>query len=368
MLASTPVVDCHVHCSRVDDIPNLNTICEHVGIRRMSLVCTVGRQQVNANPVALVAKARFPDRFYVFAGLDHSAFFSDGKLDPPSLAEQVDRLMALGADGIKMIEGKPTSRKTLPMPLDGPYYEEYFTRVEEKGVPILWHVADPEEFWDPDKTPSWAKERGWGYDDTFIAKEALYAEVENVLRRHPKLKVIFAHFFFLSADLPRAAALFDRYEGVHFDLAPGIELLYNLSRDVATTRRFFERYADRILFGTDISGVQTPEQASRRAGIVTRWLETDEEYRVPEGADMLLGPPEDGLMRGLSLPESVLAKIYHANFERLAGPRPKMLDREKAAQECERIAQEVSVLSGMPAEQTSAAQAAAYVRSKATRE
>ncbi|MBI3946397.1 MAG: amidohydrolase family protein [Armatimonadetes bacterium] len=362
MATSIPIIDCHVHGSSLSGIPSLNGICECVGIERMNIVCTTGGQRVNANPAALVTKAEFPERFYVFAGLDHSAHFSKGKLSPPSLPEQIDRLMALGADGIKMIEAKPTSRKSLPIPLDGPYFEEYFTHAEETGVPLLWHVADPEEFWDPDKTPSWAKQRGWGYNESFVPKEQLYTEVENVLRRHPKLTVVFAHFFFLSADLPRAAALFDRYEGTHFDLAPGIELLYNLSRDVPATRRFFESYADRILFGTDISGGQPPEEARLRAGIVTRWLETDEEYRVPEGADFLLGPPEDGIVRGISLSDDALAKIYHGNFERLAGARPKALNRELAAQECERIAAEVAVMAGTPVGDTEAAQSAVRLR------
>lgn len=323
---------------------HLDSIRAHVGLDRMNIVCTMNRDNVNANPPAFVAKAEFPERFYVFAGLDHSACLSGGKVTGPSLAEQVDRLRALGADGIKMIENKPTSRKVLDIPVDSEYFEDYFARVEETGFPVLWHVNDPEEFWDPEETPSWARKRGWGYDDTFVKKETLYAEVENVLVRHPKLNIIFAHFYFLSADLPRAAALLDRFGGVRLDLAPGIEMLYNMSRDVAATRAFFEKYADRIVFGTDISSGQTPEEAKIRSGIVTRWLETDEEYRVPDAADFLLGPPEDGVIRGLSLPATVLSKIYRENFEAFATSHPKPLDRALAAEECERIAEEIDAL------------------------
>jgi hypothetical protein len=32
------------------------------------------------------------------------------------------------------------------------------------------------------------------------------------------------------------------------DLAPGVEMLYNLSRDVEASRRFFCAHADRIVF------------------------------------------------------------------------------------------------------------------------
>ena len=339
-------IDSHVHLWRAGDIENLEAIRQRIGFERMSIASVARRASVNDNPVLYAAKAAYPDRFYVFAGLDHSAHWSRGKIAAPSLAEQVDRAVAIGADGIKLIETKPTHRKMVDIPIDGDYYAAMFARLEQIGLPILWHVADPEEFWDPERTPGWAKARGWGYDQTWIAKETLCAEVENVLARHPRLKVIFAHFYFLSADLKRAAALLDAHQGVCFDLAPGVEMLYNLSRDPALPREFFVDYADRIVFGTDIEGGAPIEQAAIRAEIVMRWLETDHEFRLDKGADYTLGPPTDGVIRGLNLPEDVLARIYAANFERLAGSRPRPLDTAHAIEECRRIAGEVSAFGG----------------------
>lgn len=68
---------------------------------------------------------------------------------------------------------------------------------------------------------------------------------------------------------------------------------------------------------------------------------------MPEGADFLLGPPEDGIMRGLELPANVLEKIYHLNFERLTGPKPRLLDCNLAAEECKRLANEISFINGV---------------------
>jgi predicted TIM-barrel fold metal-dependent hydrolase len=325
----------------------------------MNIASVISRENVNDNPAAFVAKAEFPNRFYVFAGLDHPSPFTAGAASTPPLAEQVDRLLALGADGVKMIETKPDYRKSVDVPVDSKYYKDYFRRLEGTGLPILWHVADPEEFWDQERTPNWAKVQGWDYDDTFISYQRLYEEVERVLERHPQLKVIFAHFFFLSANLQRAGEIFDRHPGVHFDLAPGIELLYNLSKDPAAAREFFIKYSDRILYGTDITSGQNPDEARIRAGIIKRWLETDEEYRLPEGADFLLGPPEDGVIRGLRLPADALENIYHANFDRLAGAAPRPLNLELAALECERIAHNVSRLSGRSTKDTPASAASA---------
>jgi predicted TIM-barrel fold metal-dependent hydrolase len=347
-------IDSHVHLWRPADIDNLEAIRQRLGFDRMNIASVARKDSINDNPALYAAKAAHPDSFYVFAALDHSAHWSGGKIASPSLAEQVDRAVAIGVDGIKLIETKPTHRKMVDFPIDGDYYAPMFAPIEQTGLPILWHVADPEEFWDPQRTPGWAKARGWGYDQTWIAKETLCAEVENVLRRHPRLKVILAHFYFLSADLARAAALFDAHPQVCFDLAPGVEMLYNLSRDPDSAREFFIKHADRIVFGTDIEAGAPVEQAAIRAQIVMRWLETDHEFRLDKGADYTLGPPTDGAIRGLNLPQDVLAAIYAANFERLAGSRPKPLNKALALEECRRIAAEVIALGGEAAIATEA--------------
>jgi hypothetical protein len=303
-------------------------------------------------------KARHPERFYVFAGLNHASRLSQGRVKTHSLAEQAEAFRALGCDGIKMIEGKPTSRQRMDVPVTDAYFGDYWAEVERLGTPIVWHVNDPEEFWDPELLPGWARERNWGYGPEDVQKEQLYAEVDEVLARYPGLRIIFAHFYFLSADLARAERFLDAHPTVSFDLAPGIEMLYNLSRDPDASRDFFCRYADRIVFGTDLSSGQTVEEGRFRAGIIYRWLETEDTFRVPQGADFLLGPPEDGVIRGMSLPEDVLGRIYVKNLVRLAGSEPRILDLTRAVAECERIASIAEALSGQPAAETEAAKVA----------
>ena len=311
---------------------------------------------------SLYMKSRHPDLFYVFAGLNHATKLSDGAVAGPSLVDQVDRFVAMGCDGIKMIEGKPTSRQQMSVPVTDGYYADYWARVEEVGLPIVWHVNDPEEFWEPEKLPSWARKRGWGYGPDDVAKETLYGEVDEVLARHPGLKIIFAHFYFLSADLPRAARFFDEHPSVHFDLTPGVEMLYNTSRDTGAGREFFEQYADRIVYGTDIGSGLSITESRIRAGIVFRWLETSDTFRMPDDADFLLGPPEDGIVHGMSLPDDVLEAIYHGNFVRLTGGDPKPLDVSKCIEECDRLAAVAEAMSGDPAAETEAARVAARLR------
>ncbi len=357
------ILDAHVHMGGPDNESNLLTVAETTGIRRMGLVAIQDPASGEGLPGALYMKARHPGQFFVFAGLNHAARLTEGRVPTPSLAEQVATFAAIGCDGLKMIEGKPTSRQRMDVPVTDAYFADYWAAVEELGLPVIWHVNDPEEFWDPQRIPGWARERDWGYGPHDVQKEELYAEVEEVLARHPGLKVIFAHFYFLSADLPRAERLFAAHPNVHFDLAPGIEMLYNISQDPDAGREFFIRHADRIVFGTDLWSSISLTEARARAGIVFRWLETEDEFRVPPEADFLLGPPEDGIIRGMALPDDVLSLIYGGNLRRLVGDE-KRLDVPAAVAECQRIAAIAEAMSGRPAPETEAGMVAARLMSR----
>lgn len=354
----TNIVDGHVHMGRITEEAALLRIAEAAGIAQMSLVSIQNPETGAGLPQSLYMKAQHPQRFFVFAGLNHAAQISGGRVKTPSLVEQVEAFVELGCDGLKMIEGKPTSRQRMDIPVTAPYFADYWARVEELGLPIVWHVNDPEEFWDPARIPGWAKGRNWGYGPEDVQKEQLYAEVDAVLDRYPRLNIIFAHFYFLSADLARAGRFLDAHPTVFFDLAPGIEMLYNLSHAPEASRAFFVRYAARIVFGTDLFSSLTVDQGRFRAGLLFRWLEGADSFRVPAGADFLLGPPEDGRIQGMALPDDALTRIYHDNFANLVGSTPQALKVDRTIALCEQLASNAAEFSGQPAAETEAARVA----------
>ena len=340
------VTDCHVHMFKLDSAEKMKHILRQMGLARMNLLSIVNPRTGGGNGEALCAKAVGDGAFYCFGGLNHAGCASGGEVSAPPLAEQVDQLLAAGCDGVKVIEGKPSHRKEVPHAIDGEYYAGFFARCEELSVPLLWHVADPEEFWDADLLPDWAARHNWGYDETDVPKEQLYTEVAAVLARHPKLKVIFAHFYFLSADLPRAREFLTANPAVSIDLAPGVEFLFNLAGDPPAGREFFIAHQHQIVFGTDIADSNSLQEATARAGLVRRLLETDDTFTVPAEADELLEPGGDKPIRGLDLPADVLEKVYHANFEALTGAEPKPLDVERAIALCQRDAEIAAAMSG----------------------
>src|SRR5581483_5446430 len=117
-------------------------------------------------------------------------------------------------------------------------------------------------------------------------------------------------------DLENVSANLDRFPNMHVDIAARIN---ELGRQPGAARRFFDRYQDRIVFGTDATpnGDAFPQQffGDDLYQIYFRFLETDDEYFDYAPAPV----PPQGRWRiyGIQLPDSILRKVYHENAERI---------------------------------------------------
>jgi hypothetical protein len=370
-----PIIDCHVHFAHPSLMEPTMEVMRQLEVGKLNIVCTPDQRRLSLVPDALYFKAHYPEQVYVFGGLDISALFRDPQRAGELFADFADQLIAMGCDGIKMIEGKPQIRKMLPIPdFDAPVWEPYWARLEERGIPVLFHVNDPETFWDRENVPSWALEQGWFYGDgSFVNNEAQYTQVLNLLDRHPNLKIIFAHFFFLSAQLDRLAGYLDRFPNMVVDLTPGIEMYRNFSNDPGKTREFFLKYQDRILFGTDIgakallaqdsTGLDSAESITR--GMVVRnFLELEGPISLPDKA-FLFDEPEKPFI-GLGLSDEILKKIYSRNFERVAGEKPRSVVTPAVIGACEQLQHQIqamgSAIAGIPGDPSVAEMVSNYFK------
>lgn len=313
------ITDGHVHFVHPERLDEMLAILEDVPCRRWHLVCVPELDGSNHNPAAVFFKRRFPEQTYISGALDYRPALADPQQGPQILAGQVRRLQAQGFDGLKLIEGKPQVRKLLPHPLDGPLYAGMWQALEELGFPVLLHVGDPDEFWDPLRCPDWAKKFGWDYSaGGYPGKQDLYGEVEAILACRPRLKLTLAHFYFLSHRLEEAGRFLDAHPTVNIDLAPHMDMYRHFSANPVAARAFFLRYRERIVYGTDIDTrvLQRGESGNRFMRFIPRllrcMLEIDGPFTTEDGA----------AYHGLGLPEPVLRRIYQENFEARYGARP----------------------------------------------
>ena len=321
-----PVVDGHFHLHseviRTDFVANLGEIMQACRVVSIAIACcTAARGRLGDNLMAALAKAAYPEQVYAFGGVAHHLpAVPEECID---LAAQARKLVRIGFDGIKMIEGKPSVREVLGYPLDAPLYDEYYAYLESEQTPLIWHVGDPVGFW-----------ASQGVDASMSGREDLYGEVDRVLGRFPNLRIIFAHFFFLSDDLERAARFLDQHPAVSFDLTPHSDMYVDFAQDPEQARAFFVKYQDRILFGTDnhgedrdfAPGAPLEYWPVHKVAVMRAFLETADEF-----------PGWHHTLRGIALGPDVLDKIYRGNLRRYVGEGPKSLSIGLAIEEGERV-------------------------------
>jgi len=330
-----PLIDGHLHIEALGGIANVAKIldiCELSGLGLMA-VPFWGDENVPQNVLVLLAKAMHPEKVFAFGGLRHPR--SGDVVDPLSYEEQARRLIRAGCDGIKMAEGKPNVRKGLAEALDAESYRPFYRYLEAEGIPLMLHVADPVTNWDPAEATEELINVGWFYGDgTFPSKEQIHRETEHVLDEFPGLQVTLAHFYFHSTMLDRLAGLLEQHPGMRIDITPGHEMYYNFDKQYDAARAFFQRFHERILFGTDNStGRSSPdtrrmESARDRIEGMRRYLARDDTVDCLEGARL----------RGLGLGVEALGDIYTENFRRWAGQKPKPVDIPLVVEECRRLA------------------------------
>ncbi|NLM77059.1 MAG: amidohydrolase family protein [Ruminococcaceae bacterium] len=333
-----PVIDSHTHIWTHDpegrdypDLRSLDTLRRYRELAGLLYVNTVCCPYVNhrkwhrdASQNILGAYLKLLDpRFFVFGGLVYERF-PIARPIPPALAldTQARTLKEIGFDGMKMIETKPTAHKMFQFPPNSPEYDPYFEYLEDSETHLIWHVADPAQFWDSAKANQQMINAGWSYGDgTFASFEQIRGEVYEVLAHHPRLNVTFAHFLFMSEKPQELARMFRKYPNLHVDITPGTGMYLEFANDPTFWRAFFLEWQERILLGTDYFDWQTPEVGTDKIARLLRFLTTDEQFPYTQ----------DILLTGLALPQDAAAKICGGNFLKATGGAPRPVDTRALA-------------------------------------
>src|SRR6185436_15578767 len=126
-------------------------------------------------------------------------------------------------------------------------------RSGELGMPISIHVADPIWMYQPmDETNDGLMNAvKWRLDDKpgIVDHAGMVAVPERAVARHPRTTFVACHLVNLDYDLDQLGALFDRLPNLYADFAARFAETAVIPR---TSARFFARYRDRLVYGTDM--------------------------------------------------------------------------------------------------------------------
>ena len=256
---------------------------------------------------------------YAYGGFIYPSYpANEDEMTKMSLATQLDELSKIGFDGIKMLEGKPNLYARVGKPLDSDFFDKAFEKLEKDGTYLLMHALDPEFFWTDKNEENVTK--GWYYGDEskYPSNDELYRQVDALLEKHPNLNLCLAHFFFCSEKPEKLEEMFAKYPNLCIDITPGGEMYKGFNKRREYYREFFTKYADRIIFGTDMDFTPHLEAGVWLCDRVYRYLATEE----------TISSFSDNMLTGIALPDSVLQKIFSDNLVGKLGSAPKPINKD----------------------------------------
>jgi len=303
-----PVIDYHNHLDSMEPDAVLR-VMEECGIERVVNIT----MQVGERALAMLRKFRNAsrERFATIAWMDWNGVERDDFI-AVSL-DRIDRMVERGACGIKFWKDLGLTvrdgRGEL-MRVDDERLAPLFEKAAELKIPVMFHTADPSAFFRAldehnERYEELAAHPDWSFFGAQYGKAELLAQRDRVFKRHPRTTFVCAHLAENGEDLDYVARLLDENPNVHVDISARTP---ELGRQPYTARRFFLRYADRILFGADL----LPETSMYR--LYYRFLETEDEYfEYPTHAS------RQGRWNicGVHLPDDVLEKVYRGNALKL---------------------------------------------------
>jgi len=255
------------------------------------------------------------ERFKIFGGIDWGQWCRKGNAFPEWAANRLIAQKERGAEGLKVWKGfglHVLDDQSELVKVDDERLDPIWQAAAESGLPVMIHVADPVAFFDPlnETNERWEELQehpDWHFPSPpYPSFLSLMNGLANLVARHPQTIFIGAHVGCYAENLAWVSDLLERCPNFYVDISARVG---ELGRQPYNARRFFIKYAERILFGSDMG----PDPAEYR--MLYRFLETDDEYFNYNVSDI----PLQGRwhVSGLFLPPDVLEKVYFRNAERL---------------------------------------------------
>jgi uncharacterized protein len=267
-----------------------------------------------------VAKS-WGNRFYCFTMADFARPVEEPLYaDAGTFADQCSKTLTdhvhRGAKGLKILKEVGLLYRDsdgILICIDDEALSPIWETAADLGIPVLMHQSDPYGFFER-STPvnehyeTLSKYPAWSFSDSrFPGKLELLERRDRLVRRHPRTTFILPHFANYAENIPYVSRLLEENPNVYIDFSARID---ELGRQPYTTREFFIRYQDRILFGTDMPA--DLESSVDMYRCYFRFLETfDEGFYAPD---------YDGTFSrarwticGIGLPDDVLKKVYYQN-------------------------------------------------------
>ncbi|MCU1499833.1 MAG: amidohydrolase 2 family protein [Acidimicrobiales bacterium] len=202
-------------------------------------------------------KAAAPDRFAMFGGIDWAAWPHLGDGFPAAAERSLRAQVRRGASGLKV--WKTLGLEALDgdgqlVAVDDPRLDQVWGTCEELGLPVVVHVGDPHEFFEPigpanPRSDELGRHPEWHWHALApVSFAELIDQFERLVARWPATTFVGAHALDLLHDPTRLEALLSEHENLFVDLGARF---VELEAAGPAAVDLLVRHHDRFLYGLD---------------------------------------------------------------------------------------------------------------------
>jgi predicted TIM-barrel fold metal-dependent hydrolase len=197
-------------------------------------------------------------------GLHYTFDWTLAETDPdffskaPDMLERAVRAGAIGLKNLKLLGLVAKDFEGKLIPIDDPRLFPIWERAEKLGIPVAFHTGDPVAFfepWTPDNE-RWDELKlhpEWSFSDRskYPPLKVLFGQAINVYKKFSGIKFVSVHVGGYSENIKEVARWLDEIPNLSIDTAARIGELGKHPWEEG--HQFFNKYQDRIMFGTDIA-------------------------------------------------------------------------------------------------------------------
>lgn len=331
-----PKIDVHVHTNMYD--PSFLALVRDNGFQVLSINVDY------PDFPSLETQADVAHRYYADdpAHFQFATTFSMDGFETPGWSARtnahIDRELDAGAIAVKvwknigMVERNRAGELIM---LDDPGFDAVMAHIEQRGVPLIAHQAEPYNCWLPLDQMTTENDRQYfkahpEYHMYLHPEMPSYQDLMDARNRfveaHPGLTVMGAHLGSIEWSVDELAAFLDAYPNAVVDMAARMSnLQYQSNRDREKVRDFLIKYQDRVLYATDLTLSPLSDEAKAQNPPIDPGADFAASAEGVWRSDWTyLATPESQYVDtlkadtpGLALPRSVIRKIYYENALRV---------------------------------------------------
>jgi predicted TIM-barrel fold metal-dependent hydrolase len=307
--AKYPVIDIHSHAyaTTTEELDLWIKNMDEAGIVKTILLTYAHGTQFDS---LINFYSKYSDRFELWCGFDYDGYDKPGY--GPDAVKELVRCFNMGAKGVGELgdKGKGLFYCQPPaygMHIDDPRMDPLLEKCAELKMPVNIHVGEPEWFYEAmDSTnDGLINAFSWRLDNQegILNLDEVLKTLENAVGKHSKTIFIACHLANQNTDLEKLGVLFDKYDNLYADFSARYAENAPVPR---YTKAFFEKYQDRLLYGTDMGFEKSMYETTFRI------LESNDEHFYNIDLFGYHWP-----LHGFGLSDETLKKIYRKNAERI---------------------------------------------------